>query len=344
MKKFCLLLLSCALIKNLQAQSYQLPVRELVDSFCTMHANTEKKDDFFTRLVGASTWFTAPTNVIFSKAVSSLAKDKKISIDTAARMVYDTVVITFINTRMWDEFPGQPAKDSVIFNLYNNGLCDCVTKALSDNKKKWQAEDGIQKCMTALVGDSAYSNSMRRAAEGRPMEDIMELSGLAGRYSIQHCPAWRSYFLGFLHTITVDMYADRYFDNLRNADMVLYHLYLQKSPKEVAGYFPAYKKYESHIRKAAAVKGDIYSLETRDGKRLKEGQLTFTRTFYKYANKKPVLTGQVIYVTDEAKPATPLVSIVFITAANIKNKEKLVKELSEREIQVELPPPPPPGF
>ncbi len=341
MKNFCLLALSVFVFSSAAAQPYRVPVKELTDSFFNMHTQTKKEENFYSRLDEAARWFTSPGNKSFTKAVFSLAKEKKIGIDSAAIFIFDTVFNTYINTRMWDEFPGQPAKDSTIFRLYNTSICACVTKALAASKSFDESNRGIQKCMSTLVGDPEYSNAIRKAAENRTMDDLMAMAQHAGRYSMQYCPAWRAYFTDALKSNSVNAYAYLLTDDMRRTGRFALLYYEKKLDKQLGAYFPAWKKYELHLKKALTVSQDNEYMSNRNGMMNAQGHLSFTLTYYKIINKKPVLTGQVIYVTDEANPASPLLSFVFVAPAGIKDREKLVREIISQDLEVERPPAPP---
>lgn len=345
MKKIFLIIFISIVTGSLHSQSYQLPAAQMTDTFAKYHQETNPKENFFERLYQASQWFFSPGNKQFTVAAISLAKSRKIGLDSSAGLIFDTIVNTFVRSRIWEEYPEVLANYKEFFVYYNDKICPCATDKLSKAHNGILTEDDMKNCVTNFITDTGYINTIRRLAGNKTMNEIIEIGQHAGRYSLQYCPALGTYFLGIIKDGTAYTFTYELKDEYRHADNTISSLYSSKQLTELTAFFPAYKKYELPIKAAAKLKNDSYRMLSPGGQPVGDGLLSYTKTFYKYIKEKPVLTGQVIYIINELNPESPVVSFTFIPVDKIKDKATLLKQLDVDLI--EMPPPPmeelPPG-
>ena len=333
-----LLLTSC----SLSAQFYPFPLKKLSKDFGEFYGQTDKTQNFYARLSDASIEFFSSENKLFTSAVTNIAKELKINIDSSAGLVFDSVMNNYIQNHLWDTDIDVLEKNKELFSYYNSKMCPCVSEKIKYTPHGILDEKGAKDCVSSLITDTSYLNTLRKIAGSKTINELFDISQQAGLFAMQHCFALRQYFVGLVKSSSVDLYLYKIKNRLTNADYVIFTLYQKNDIAGLIALFPEYKKFESHIKQMNAFlsKGRFTILPKQET--TTSGLLNFIKTYYIYQTKKPVIVGQVLYTIKEFLPDAPVLSLKFNSPDRIINKKEIYKELGGNEM-IQPPTEPPPG-
>ena len=338
MKKIFSLIVMVVLTCKLSAQTYQLPVKELTDSFLNIYSQTDKATNFFSRLSTTSRGFFSPGNKSFTAAVTALGKELKINSDSSANLIFDTVLNNYIQNHFLDEYPGMLEKDKELYEYYNRKICFCISDKIKKSSYGKLKETDMQNCAMDLLTDTSYVNTLRKLAGSKTVNEMYAISQLASLYTVQRCHELTNYFVGIIKENSIYEYLSEVKYMFRDADYTIVTLYKKNDFTSLASLFPGYKNFESTIKQISSLfnKRRLSILPKQE--LTPSGKLNFTKTYYYYQNKKPVIVGQVFYTIKENLPDAPVLTIKFFSPDKITNKAAINRELLADE---DLLPPPP---
>jgi hypothetical protein len=313
-------------------------IQKLQGQFRQVYYDHDEPDaNFFNRLYRASiVVFNLQNDPFFDELTTRKKKNKSIPNDSLAGKIFDTVVLWFTQNHLWDNNPDAPSRYRTIFTRYNEKMCPCATtKLLSKDYRIDQSDLGD--CMTMLAMDTSYANTLRRDAGSTTVNELMNISQLAGVYLFEKCPALYRFFLMIPRDEVRASASVRTRWFFHDAEKMVVDLYTIKSFAKLAEFFPAYKSYTAEISPIKELIAKKELISTIDRKELAPGKTEITKTYYSNESKKLVIHGQVIYVFSEDNVDGSLLSLRFIPTSKIRNLKDVLKEIEEGE---SLAPPP----
>jgi hypothetical protein len=337
MKKYIVLIyLSCS-ISLLQAQSYNLDSKKLTDQYVATYKKTNPNENFFVRMSSAANNLFLVDNLPIYEAVGRLRKKSRLSVDSAVNIIFDTIIHSFARDRLWDDHPGQQNKYLPFFQMYNNRLCPCVTEKIQ--QLKMREDTAMNQCMMKVITDTNYVKETKRLLGHFTVNEVQDVSQLSGLYIFQNCGVVYRYFLESLRYESVYQMLENLKDWLRQLDKTLTEMYNLQSP-ELIKTFPSYKTYTADLKSSTAMLKLDRLLSFHNRKENTDGSVTFINTYYSYTQDKSQLYGQIIYKIRDPFFTAPILSLRFIPSAQIKDRNRYLKQIEDERL-MEPPPPPP---
>jgi hypothetical protein len=284
--------------------------------------------NFFEKITQVSNALLQVENPAYRQAKKELkaafsVKDE----EEAVRRLTDTVLAEFRRTMLAREINVSPKlKDPL--NVYNAGYCGCVTGSGKKGNDFWEASKA---CDVSMLNDRALVNRLKVSTllltplEKTTVQQLLLLN------SYLNCTALTKEIDQIILDQALEShFSDRYRLVQSKAEEAL-DLVKRNKRDSLKLLFPAAHNFEQDLYQVQALlkKTDMFV-----GSNNREGDTTtIVRTYFTDA-KKPVLAGQAIFVIAVTNDEARMLSMRYVAAADIKNKEEIIKELRE------VPPPP----
>lgn len=246
MKKAILVSLFYIISTITSGQQYKVDKR-LIGQLMEVYVQTNKKENFFTRLSTSTVAVFSSGNKLFMNAIQSITERNKISIDSTANIVFDTLMSSFSRDHIWDEYPGKEKEYVGFLNSYYQLICPCITDKINTSPNKKLKDGDMEKCVTNLAADTSYVNTVKRQFSNKPLDEIMQVGEIASLFVFRNCKPVNLYFTGILRGESVYSFLSKWDNELYDIDNKIVQKYSSKA-KDLPALLPAYKKSEPSIK------------------------------------------------------------------------------------------------
>jgi hypothetical protein len=342
MKKHILLLVCCYIFAASALSQPPVVSENLITTFAAIYRDTDKKDNFFGRLTTTSQIFFSAQNKDLLNAVVQTAKQRKIGIDSATFLLFDSTLIIFAGrSYLMEDYPDVVNKYLPYFLVYNEKMCACITTKINVSKNNFIDENAANECVGILAADAGFINSVRNSMGNLTLAQMAELGPPSGIYLYQRCPALARYFNYIIGNDALSSFDYEVRQMVLYADTALAGHYKRNDISSLASAFPTYRSSLTAIKELGVMLGQPgLSIRVREKENL-NGSTEVVKTFYSYPDDvHPVLHGQTIMVLSDKFPRSPILSFSFVQPGKIKDRKQLLKELEEDNFLVTPPPPP----
>jgi hypothetical protein len=331
MKKAILVSLFYIISTITSGQQYKVDKR-LIGQLMEVYVQTNKKENFFTRLSTSTVAVFSSGNKLFMNAIQSITERNKISIDSAANIVFDTLMSSFSRDHIWDEYPGKEKEYVGFLNSYYQLICPCITDKINTSPNKKLKDGDMEKCVTNLASDTSYVNTVKRQFSNKPLDEIMQVGEIASLFVFRNCKPVNLYFTGILRGESVYSFLSKWDNELYDIDNKIVQKYSSKA-KDLPALLPAYKKSEPSIKSLSTT----LSIKKIDSFKEKEtnsaGDIIITKTYYSFKNDSGLIYGQLV-VQFKKQAINPIItSFRYIPFKQMKDGSKFLEKLNDKNLQ-----------
>lgn len=319
------------------AQAYVLPVKELTEEYKKIYVRTNTADNVFSRLDETSNSFLSFASPLLTEAVIKISKPGKKEYASGLQMVFDSVLQTFIQNNLWDEYPAKLELNKEVYTLYNSGICPCITQKINSSPKGFVGANDINECMTSLLSDSSYLNSIRLLNGAKSADDLYEMSKYAMHFLLQKCSRLNSLLTGIIKDKNLPLYFTSIDEELKLLDNSISGTYKKGNFDSLSLLFPGFRKYEPHIKQliSAHNRNQLFQMPV---KLIIEpsGIVTIRKTYFLSKEKKDTIAGQVEITAKEYKPSAQVLSFKFLLPDKIPDIKEIEKQMEVRN-SIQIP-------
>ncbi len=343
MRKIILCLIALGLTCSpAKTQDIELPVADMSKLFFELYQQSGKVPTMFDRLINATDLFLRPENTIFTESVNRVIRQKHITVDSAARIVFNAMFSDFNGKGLlWEDYASPGLQYSKLLEYYNSQICPCLENGLKKSGRLILGPEVLSNCMTSLLRDTAYINTVRRIAGTIAVTELDQLSRSSIIYMYYHCESMKKMFDFISQEGALLNYAEAFYLPRAGLDTAITDNYRLKNFSRLNNIFPAYKNFMPAILKLIEIQRKVPETLMQENKD-DAANLSFSKVYYEINQKgKAVLLGAFFFRLKEPTFQAPVTELRFITPDKIKNRAEVLRIIQERLEIVEPPPPPP---
>lgn len=328
-KLFSALLLCCTLV--VYSQQGNKPIDQLSQKMIDAFEKQDSGSNLFRNIgISALTAFDPPTAAFLGAWKEQEQLHPEMPMSSMIYRLTDTV-FNRLSIYLLNKTSSENVKYTDILQVYQSGICPCITSKLSGEEPWKHYVKALNKCDDSLRNDQKYWKRFTDLVTKVPSPERSRLGYLMERFVFLRCPALKNAGFDYAQKLVADHQDELVYTLGEYLFRWPAYYYDRKQVDSLSGLFPTYKKFEQDL-KSAVLMDTVPYLVSEGPIPYSDKQGSKLLTFYSVQWGGIAIRGQLLCTYSRSLPVV-ITGYAFTPASKVKNTEQLKKKIEKDNLQ-----------